>query len=306
MNDKDLHIIHQYLNNEIDQNALKDSLSDEGKAYWADTIEGLDFITPSSFDTSQEYDLLLEKLNKSSKHKFKFTRLLKYAAGIILLISSTLLIRQVFNANNNLTTIASKATGINSIELPDQSKVWLNSNSTLSYDPEQWDDKRILNLNGEAYFDVAKGSIFTVETPNGKVSVLGTTFNVISNTDTFIVTCFTGKVEVRFHKNSHILNPGEAFSSLNSGVEQIEHKQPVWLKQSSTFTKAPLIEVLEDIRKIKGITITNKLSEPYFFTGAYSHDMPSEEILRLICNSLNLSLKTINDTNFEIYLTEGK
>lgn len=306
MNDKDLHIIHQYLNNEIDQNALKDRLSDEGKAYWSDTIEGFDFITPSDFDTEQEYELLLKKINKYSKHKFKFTRLLKFAAGILLLLTSAFLVQQFFKANTNLTTIASKATSINSVDLPDQSKVWLNSNSTLSYDPEQWDNKRILNLNGEAYFDVAKGSTFTVETPNGKVSVLGTTFNVISNTDTFIVTCFTGKVEVLHNKNSLILNPGETFSSLNTGVEQIDHTQPVWLKKSSTFTKAPLKEVLEDIQKIKGITITNKLSEPYFFTGAYTHDMPSEEVLRLICNSLNLSFKTINATNFEIYLTEGK
>jgi Fe2+-dicitrate sensor, membrane component len=54
----------------------------------------------------------------------------------------------------------------------------LNSSSQLSYSKNKWDSKREVTLNGEAFFKVSKGSTFDVITLNGKVSVLGTQFNV--------------------------------------------------------------------------------------------------------------------------------
>ena len=75
------------------------------------------------------------------------------------------------------------ATGYNEqkqISLPDGSSVWLNASSQISYDSKA---PRTLNLEGEAFFDVAKDKEhpFTVETPdNIKITALGTSFNVKS------------------------------------------------------------------------------------------------------------------------------
>jgi transmembrane sensor len=75
-------------------------------------------------------------------------------------------------ANNN-----SKQTFL----LPDDSQVVLNSGSNATYNSFKWDDKREINLDGEAYFKVAKGKVFDVITSQGKVTVVGTQFNVTHN-----------------------------------------------------------------------------------------------------------------------------
>lgn len=57
--------------------------------------------------------------------------------------------------------------------LPDNSEVVLNSGSEIRYKKWNWDNRRHLELQGEAYFRVAKGRRFEVHTNLGKVTVLG-------------------------------------------------------------------------------------------------------------------------------------
>jgi len=80
--------------------------------------------------------------------------------------------------------------------LPDESTFALNAGSSMSYDKLTWATERTLKLNGEAYFDVKKGSTFVVETNNGSVKVLGTQFNVRSRKGILEVKCKEGKVAV--------------------------------------------------------------------------------------------------------------
>ena len=66
-------------------------------------------------------------------------------------------------------------------ELPDHSVVWLNAGSTLRYPTTFKKDNRLVELKGEAYFEVQadKDRPFYVNTPNGlSVYVYGTKFNV--------------------------------------------------------------------------------------------------------------------------------
>ena len=80
-------------------------------------------------------------------------------AAIFAVIAVTYIFIQGRDTNIN-TEIAEKT----QIFLPDQSEVQLNANSYLSYNAEDWKDARSLRLDGEAYFKVAKGSAFVVET----------------------------------------------------------------------------------------------------------------------------------------------
>ena len=79
--------------------------------------------------------------------------------------------------------------------LPDGSTVTLNANATLSYDKD-FSAKRDISLSGEAFFEVKRGSTFTVKTTLGNVEVLGTSFNVIVEEKNFEVICKSGKVLV--------------------------------------------------------------------------------------------------------------
>jgi len=70
------------------------------------------------------------------------------------------------------------------LQLPDGTKVWLNSASTIKYPSRFADDKREITLTGEAYFEVAKKATdgqrvpFIVSTGLQRIEVLGTHFNI--------------------------------------------------------------------------------------------------------------------------------
>ena len=99
------------------------------------------------------------------------------------------------------------------ITLPDNSEVWVNSGSEITY-PEEFSGKeRRVRLEGEAYFDVEKdaGKPFVVQTEMLQVRVLGTQFEVKAypEAQTTVVTLFSGRVEVTAGEKSERLDPGQ-------------------------------------------------------------------------------------------------
>ncbi len=92
--------------------------------------------------------------------------------------------------------------------LPDNSIVSLNSQSSISVIEDRWDKERVVRLEGEAFFEVEPGSKFKVVTDYGEVEVLGTSFNVYARPTGFEVTCKTGTVKVSFKNQETILAPG--------------------------------------------------------------------------------------------------
>lgn len=110
--------------------------------------------------------------------------------------------------------------------LPDGSTVKLNSKSSLKYPNEFSKNKRIVQLEGEAFFDVKKdpNKPFVVKTGNIKTKVLGTSFNVKAFTEeeNLQVTLVTGKVQVQSNKKNIFLEPSQ---------------QVTYLKTSNTFSK---------------------------------------------------------------------
>ena len=98
--------------------------------------------------------------------------------------------------------------------LPDSSEVWLNAGSTILYPETFAKDKRLVILNGEAYFSVQKdtASPFIVEVPQLSVKVLGTKFNVKAypGDEKITTTLTSGKVEVSVQSQPpRILKPNE-------------------------------------------------------------------------------------------------
>jgi transmembrane sensor len=89
---------------------------------------------------------------------------------------------------NVFTTIYSPAGQKTEVTLPDKSRVWLNSKSTIRYSSAFNIKNRNIYLDGEAFFDVAKKSIpFEVKTSAIHIKVLGTAFNVKCYNDENIV-----------------------------------------------------------------------------------------------------------------------
>jgi transmembrane sensor len=131
------------------------------------------------------------------------------------------------NVNDTrLNTISTPNGGEWQIQLPDGSTVWLNAASSIQYPLNIGTAKqRVVKLNGEAYFEVAKDKAhpFIVETDKQSVEVLGTHFNINSYKDEIVTktTLLEGSVRVS-QKNtneSEILKPGEQSILSVSGID---------------------------------------------------------------------------------------
>lgn len=131
------------------------------------------------------------------------------------------------------------------IILPDGSKVWINSDSKLTYGDNYGKDNRVVQLSGEAFFEVVKDKNhpFIVHTRSIDVKVLGTIFNVRAyenerNTQT---TLLRGSVEVFLKGKSNkkiLLRPNEKIIVQNNDNQ---------LKSivSDPTPKTPEISILE-------------------------------------------------------------
>ncbi len=154
--------------------------------------------------------------------------------------------------------------------LPDGSVAWLGPHSTLSYDKDGWDANREVKLTGSAYFEVKKGRRFRVITSNGKVSVLGTKFEVKSIADLFKTVCFEGKVMVQTLQKNVILEAGQSVQQYDHQFRKqaISYNQPDIRSQTTRFAQTPLKYVLQDIENQYNVKFVNKGVNPMIlFTG---------------------------------------
>jgi len=102
---------------------------------------------------------LRDKIDSSNTHKVKHlptrSRLMPMAAAILLLIGLGASYQLFFTSNSNLQQLQATNEMIHTF-LPDGSEVFLNKHSQLSF-PEKFEGaKRIVQLNGEAFFKVKK------------------------------------------------------------------------------------------------------------------------------------------------------
>lgn len=99
------------------------------------------------------------------------------------------------------------------ITLPDGTLVWLNAASTLRYPTAFTGPERLVEVNGEAYFEVAGNANqpFRVKMKNAEIQVLGTSFNVNAYTDepTIQTTLLDGAIKLSANNNHVLLKPGQ-------------------------------------------------------------------------------------------------
>lgn len=164
------------------------------------------------------------------------------------------------------------------VNLPDGSTIELKKESLVKYPNDgDWEKERIVKLDGEAFFKVAKGKKFTVETPNGNVEVLGTSFDVYSRDKTLKVLCKTGKVKVTQNgKEIAILAPNQGVESIDNKVRQIE--APKELK----FTQSSLADVFVQLEQTYNVNIDYKGKKQEIFTGTVTGNNIDEALQNIV------------------------
>ncbi len=182
-------------------------------------------------------------------------------------------------------------------DLPDGSLATLNSGSRIEFDEDGFrEGDRRLDLEGEAWFKVKKGSSFSVNTPNGVVKVLGTQFNVYSRQDGFEVICDEGKVKVSNHSGSVEIGANEGVrydAELGEFVSSKNLNRSSWREGSFYFENEDLSVVLDELQRQYNIGIDFQGEENQFYTGVFKSGN-LENSLNLVCKPLGLKYSIID------------
>jgi ferric-dicitrate binding protein FerR (iron transport regulator) len=198
-------------------------------------------------------------------------------------------------------TVKTPRGGSYAIILPDQSKVWLNAETSIRYPTIFTGPERRVDITGEAYFEVAKNpnQPFIVSINETEVKVLGTHFNVRAYADEAAVktTLLEGKVEVGNTATDKkvILKPtqqaqspisSQSNKSLEIMVQTVVDLESViaWKNGYFDFKAAPLSEILKEIKRwysdIDAIEL--KLPADEAFTAPVPRNVPLSTILKIL------------------------
>ena len=202
---------------------------------------------------------------------------------------------------NKLTTPIG---GEYSLVLSDGTKVFLNADSELKYPVEFSDGKRIVDLKGEAYFEVHKDSLrpFIVRINGAEVTVLGTSFNVNTYGDDgqIYTTLVNGSVRVSSMKNKQeeILKPGmQSVMNVQSGlltVRKVDVEPYVaWREGRFVFRAMTLDLIMRQLQRWYDFEVFYQNSElkDYEFRGVIKRDMDLDKVLSVIKATTNVDFE---------------
>jgi transmembrane sensor len=186
------------------------------------------------------------------------------------------------------------------IVLPDGSTVVLHAGSTLDYPAAFPAGSREVSLKGEAYFDVRHDDKkpFIIHTGKVSTTVLGTAFNISSDSNKVTISVTGGKVRVENGKkvlaeltpNQQIVYrvPEEATEKRMVNAEQLVTN---WTKQDMVFDGDSFGEIAEVVGRRYGISIRFKNPElaKCLIVASFSGTETLENVLEMLCTIRNAS-----------------
>jgi len=238
----------------------------------------------------------------NSRTKIGFITWLTRIAAILfipLLIASLLLYNQFNSAETNESSAeiyAPFGTRTN-FSLPDGTTGKLNGGSSLKFPVQFRGKSRVVELKGEAYFDVItdQKKPFIVTTENIDVKVSGTSFNVLAYPGESLAEIILkeGEVEIFSKINDEIrsigiLKPDESYiydfqtdSGIILSVNSLQRLS--WLEGKLTFKYEPFSEVIRKINRWYNvdIVIKDELLDTYLYYGTFQ-DETIDEVLKLL------------------------
>jgi len=273
----------------------------------------------SNNNLEQKWDAFEAKLDAAEKNEIAATeqesqhntssngRIVKFFKLSVWVAASALLVilwfaksRQVENSGTNV--IVAPKNGISKVQLPDGTKVWLNSGSKLVYNADYGKEFRKVSLAGEGFFDVVKDAYhpFILTTSTISIRVLGTQFNVRAyNKDkTSETSLVRGRIELTVLKNPEkkiILKASEKLTIINK--EQDSSRR---ITQRPTDEEVPLI-ALGRIHKAKKDTLP---SEALWMENKLAFDAESfENLAEQMERRYNISIVFKNEETKKLRFT---
>ncbi len=204
---------------------------------------------------------------------------------------------------NNLSGVKS------TIHLPDGSVVNLNAESSIRFVEGFKDSVRWVDLDGEAYFEVAhnRKKPFIVKSGNIFTTAIGTAFNVNAYPDrsAIEVSLVEGKVEVHAEQEEKVLN--ETFLEAGQQVSYLENEiirngpfdvldVTGWKDGIIHFTNADYPTVIKQLERWYGVKFEHPDVEPKWNLDAKFVNASLERVLDVIAHSEHIEYQLIEDT----------
>lgn len=269
-------LLARWLEGRLSKNEEQELFQHPDFAIYQKIAETSKEVNTPSLNEEKVWTALSEKRSAKPK-RMRIPLWLSAAAATIAIV----LIANFWGESNDWSSVGVKwTTGakvFKELQLPDASTINMNAASYIAYDEATWEKNRTVTLEGEAFFEVQKGSTFTVKSPSGSVKVLGTSFNVRDREQKFSVSCYEGRVEVNHNRKVHILEAGESIMFNENGqFEKLkiaeEMRAKLWLEGKTHYENMPLSEVLEELERQYNIEVNNELKEDPKLTSTFPHD----------------------------------
>jgi transmembrane sensor len=223
---------------------------------------------------------------------------MRVAAILVLMIGGGWMVSMLWNKNSEMIAMQSgNETLIDT--LSDGSIVTLNKNSSIKYPEEFTGDTRLVELQGEAFFEVApdKKHPFIIHANDADIKVVGTSFNVKSTAAKTEVIVATGIVEVAKNEHTVKLNPKEkatVFLSQDKPLKQSNDDELYNYYRTKEFicNSTPLWRLTDVLSEAYGVNIViadNRLKNLLLTTTF--RDQSLDNILNVISQTFNIKVE---------------
>lgn len=258
----------------------------------------------ASFDPESSWHNLMRKIEqKRKRNMFRFY--LRVSAGVAACLLFILVSGGVYRhfaepspvLYSNYITGNPDDTGL--LELPDGTLIHVGPKTSIRYGTDFNRKSRIVYLEGEAFFDVAKNADkpFIVKTNGQEIEVLGTRFNVFAySTDSlYMTTLQEGSVKMRFENQDDAvyLKPNQQLifnrNRCQTEIQEVDAKAASsWTDGYYHFQQEPLSVILQRISHVYDVRfrIASGAIGQIVFSGTFCRSQTINEILDLIKMSL--------------------
>jgi len=313
-----IELIERYIHNQTDQNEVKRlNIRIKNNQEISSWLEQEIIASPSTMDNDVQARIfrdienkidIKDKTDKAEQNHFQLTKWLRVAAMFVLPVITA--VGMYFYRSPDETVPGQLVVAVErgqkaNITLPDGSKVWLNSQSRLTYSTNFNVRQRELQLDGEAYFEVAHNpnKPFIVRSNDISVRALGTAFGVKAYNEDMLISSILmiGKVLVTTPDGEAILMPNERII-----YDKTKHKKEQstvanatdftgWIHNELRFEDESLGDIAKTIRRIYNVEVvfaSEKLKSQRY-TGTINNNS-LESVLNIICLTSPVSFQISN------------
>lgn len=266
-------------------------------------------------DLAKAEEKLVRRIKNENAKKRRVLRIehfARYAAVITVLLAMATFVSWYFiSPHEDWKSIQTVAGETKSIILDDGTKVWLNENTVLRYPEKFLGKERILEMDGEAYFEVTKNKHkpFIVEGKSMQIEVLGTKFNFKNRSGCCMAEASLLEGEIKARGNNDegmiLLSPGQRVE-LNSATGQMKvyitdaGRDAIWHDNLIPLDNANIFHIasiLEDLYNVE-IILSPDVDKSVTYSGVLGRKKDITDVLNILKETIHIKYKIHNNTIF--------